>query len=391
MERAALSAIDLDPTDPKAYLRAAKAENDLGRTDVAISLCKRAADIEPNLPAIYANALVYAENGRGRREDGRGRVGDREPAPPRLAERRHRLRRRREGKVARIGKKLADDQPQGRRRPAGQAVADEKYRDLVIRLLWQGQADLDLTVIEPSGTACSATQKRTTGGGVLKSDILEQTTDDRSEVYTAAQAFTGKYKVTVTAALGQAIGNKAHGHGDQVRRHRQAGGEAVQRRPEQHEADHVHPGRRHPDGPGHGDAEEMSEPRLLSDRPRRRAPTGVAGGFGGADAATQTMHNPASAQEHRPAGVHQPQEVRLPSVSPTMPSFRLVEQGGGRRDKAEYGRRRCSPARRWTSRCRRCNCCPAPAGNWSARSASGMCSEPAGRTNAPVRAARPVW
>ncbi len=45
------------------------------------------------------------------------------------------------------------------------ALAEQTQRDLVIELRWQGPADLDLIVAEPGGSLCSATNKRTTGGG----------------------------------------------------------------------------------------------------------------------------------------------------------------------------------------------------------------------------------
>ena len=44
---------------------------------------------------------------------------------------------------------------------------------------------------------------------MLKGDVLEQQDDDRSEVYTAASAFSGTYKVTVKQAFGQA--DRRHG------------------------------------------------------------------------------------------------------------------------------------------------------------------------------------
>jgi len=71
------------------------------------------------------------------------------------------------------------------------------------------RSDVGATLREATGTDCTASQKRTSGGGVLRSDILEQQDENRSEVYTAATAFNGKYKVTVASALGRAIGNKA--------------------------------------------------------------------------------------------------------------------------------------------------------------------------------------
>ena len=69
-------------------------------------------------------------------------------------------------------------------------ITEQNQRDLVIELLWQGNADLDLIVTEPVGSVCSATNKRTSGGGVLKADILEQN-NDRSEIYTAAAPSPG--------------------------------------------------------------------------------------------------------------------------------------------------------------------------------------------------------
>ena len=61
IERAAVSAIDLDPTDAKAYLKAAKVEAELKNHDQAIAFCQRAAEFAPDQPMAYANALAYAE------------------------------------------------------------------------------------------------------------------------------------------------------------------------------------------------------------------------------------------------------------------------------------------------------------------------------------------
>jgi hypothetical protein len=40
-------------------------------------------------------------------------------------------------------------------------LVEQTQRDLVIELLWIGSADLDLIVAEPTGSVCSAMQKRT--------------------------------------------------------------------------------------------------------------------------------------------------------------------------------------------------------------------------------------
>jgi hypothetical protein len=208
VERASLSGIDMDTTSSALYLKAAKAEDDLGHPTVALAYCQRAAGLEPNSPDAYVNALAYA-----------GRASDVKSdavhwAATNLLRRDwtdaaadyHAQAKRQVGKIA------------GRMRDQGRAadaaklaeITDEsRDRDLVVELLYQGQADLDLSVTEPTGAVCSATNKRTTNGGVLTSDILEQRDDGRSEVYAAAAAFPGVYKLSVRKVLGNPVGGRA--------------------------------------------------------------------------------------------------------------------------------------------------------------------------------------
>ena len=206
VERASVSAIDLDPADAKAYLKAAKAEDKLKNHNQAIAFCKRASECSPDDPTPYANAMAYAEvatdvrsdavlwaaNGLLKRDwsttdgiDYHKQANDRLPKI--------------EAKLKAAGQKTD---------AISKAILEQTQRDLVIELLWQGNADLDLVVAEPTGSVCSATQKRTTGGGVLKGDVLDQA-NDRSEVYAAASAFAGTYKVTVKQAFGRPIGGTA--------------------------------------------------------------------------------------------------------------------------------------------------------------------------------------
>ena len=208
VERAYLSGTDLDPADPKAYLRAAKAEGELGQIDQAVAFCKRAADLEPNIPSPYANALVYAERATDVQTDVVHWAAEN------LLRRDwekdgtdyHAQAKQRAGKIV---KKL---DAAGRGADADKlrkVLTDDGQRDLVVELLWQGAADLDLSVAEPNGSVCSATHTRTTGGGVLTADILEQRDDNRAEVYAAASAFPGAYTVTVKPVLGRTTDGKA--------------------------------------------------------------------------------------------------------------------------------------------------------------------------------------
>jgi tetratricopeptide (TPR) repeat protein len=207
VERAAVSAVDLDPADHKAYLKAAKAEAELKNHARAVAFCRRAAEVAPDQPAAYANALAFAE------------AGGKAVATDAVAWAADNLLRRDWSTTdgidyhaqvkARLPKLVADAEAAGRKADGLKAaLAEQTRRDLVVELLWQGTADLDLTVAEPGGSVCSTTHKRTTGGGVLKSDALAQG-NDRSEVYTAALGFKGAYTVTVRQAYGQPVGQAA--------------------------------------------------------------------------------------------------------------------------------------------------------------------------------------
>jgi von Willebrand factor type A domain len=204
IQRIAMSGIDLEPTDAKGYLKAASVANENGQSATAMAFCKKAAGLEPNLPAAYANALVYAGKandvqtdtihwatanllGRDWSDDG---VDYHKQTKTRLA-----------GLVEKFQKAGLGEQVERFQK----LLEAEKKRDLVIELRWQGEADLDLYVAEPSGSTAGPTHKRTVGGGVLKGDVLEQL-GNRSEVYTAAEAMSGTYAVSARKSLGRTIG-----------------------------------------------------------------------------------------------------------------------------------------------------------------------------------------
>ena len=75
-----------------------------------------------------------------------------------------------------------------------------------MRLVWQGDADLDLKVTEPTGSVCSWLNRQTVGGGTLLGDTLAEPS---RETYVAAQAFSGVHKVTVDRTWGRPLGEKA--------------------------------------------------------------------------------------------------------------------------------------------------------------------------------------
>lgn len=85
-------------------------------------------------------------------------------------------------------------------------------RDIVIKARWNGEADIDLMVEEPTGGVCSYRQRRTSGGGVLVGDPngnLERSAGDGySEVYACPKAFAGTYRIMLRQIWGHVPAGK---------------------------------------------------------------------------------------------------------------------------------------------------------------------------------------
>jgi hypothetical protein len=90
-----------------------------------------------------------------------------------------------------------------------QSIADAKIRDLEIKVTWNGTADLDLLVEEPTGTVCSFESPETIGGGIHLHDGYGPTAANCVERYVCPRAVSGAYKLRVRYVFGDVVGNRA--------------------------------------------------------------------------------------------------------------------------------------------------------------------------------------
>jgi hypothetical protein len=202
VERAEVALADLEPQDAEGFLKASHAMASMKRWDRALAFCKQAAMLEPNAPQSYAEALNYAETAKDveamewaasnlLRQDWARKNGD--------------LHGKATQKLNALAKSLADERGKDAERLKN-VISTHQQRDLIVKLRWAGDADLDLKVEEPTGSVCSCLQRQTPGGGTLVGDTLA---DKNIETYVAAQAFRGKYRIIVDRVWGSPADGKA--------------------------------------------------------------------------------------------------------------------------------------------------------------------------------------
>jgi hypothetical protein len=92
------------------------------------------------------------------------------------------------------------------------AISASRQRDVVVEVIWTGDADIDLLVEEPAGTICSSRQQRTTSGGVHLGDVAASAEKSSlkgfSEMYVCSEGFGGEYRVLLKNIWGRPTGNK---------------------------------------------------------------------------------------------------------------------------------------------------------------------------------------
>jgi tetratricopeptide (TPR) repeat protein len=203
IERARVSAVDLEPLDAQGYVRASKAMADRKQYAHAVAYCRQAALLEPNLAAPYEEALLYAELAKdsAAMEWAAGNLLQKDWPVDNQD-----LHLKAKDKVKELARLLQAENRRTEAEQLSKTAQGLEKRDLQIALRWEGKADLDLEVKEPIGTLCSCLQRQSPGGGILLGDTLS---DTNQESYVAAQAFPGEYQVTIRRIWGRPLGGKA--------------------------------------------------------------------------------------------------------------------------------------------------------------------------------------
>jgi hypothetical protein len=202
VERALLSAADF-ASSPADLLALANYLARFGSERQAIRVCRQVTTLDPANREAYALAMSLAartEDAPALRWSCAGVLTHEWPADQQdIATRAARLSKSTIERLREEGKTAEAD--------AFEASIDEALvRDIELELSWNGDADVDLVVEEPTGTVCSLSSPRSTSGGMLLGDTaaaVDLKSATQRERYVAAKAFPGTYWMLVRRATGK--------------------------------------------------------------------------------------------------------------------------------------------------------------------------------------------
>jgi tetratricopeptide (TPR) repeat protein len=209
VERAMMSVLDFAGHDAAQLAYVAQYLARIGMNERALSLLRQATELEPTRPEHWINAFALAQLSGDPQQVRWTTVGVLSQAWP--ADQKH----VRDEAISHAQAAVSQLRRQNRASEADQLEADIRHalsRDLVIRVTWTGNADVDISVVEPTGEICSLRTPRTMAGGVLLGDsfarLERSAAEGFSEVYECPQGFSGQYQLLVRRIWGKVTADK---------------------------------------------------------------------------------------------------------------------------------------------------------------------------------------
>lgn len=206
IERVVMSSQDLIGGDTDSMMQLAAYLARFERYDRAIELYRQAAHLSPHRPEPFVYALELARRSRNFEavvwsapevlSYAWGR--DREP-----------LRRSATQAAADAIPQLLKEGKISKALQLQEAMQKANQLDLAVRLEWNGHADLDLSVEEPSGSVCSMSAPFTAAGGAFVHDGYGPNQANCYDEYICPSAMVGEYRLRVTHIRGDVVGKRA--------------------------------------------------------------------------------------------------------------------------------------------------------------------------------------
>ena len=202
VERALLSAVDFAEI-PEEILHVAARLEDIGSHQAALRLCRDVARMEPFRREPYVLGLRLAKASDdldGLKWACEGILSQAWPASFSSVLEEARLLSKS------IHAELIEQGKTEEARAFSETLKRAASHDVVVRVSWTGDADIDLSVEEPAGTICSHISLSSAGGGTLLADANPGSAEDEegtiSETYLCPQGFSGQYRLLVRRVWG---------------------------------------------------------------------------------------------------------------------------------------------------------------------------------------------
>lgn len=194
IDRVLLSRVDFTTTDVNSLLYSAAFLTRLDGKKQALTLYRQSADIDRTRPEPYVLGLKLARELRDVDATEWAATGVLRHVWLKDFQKRHQeaedAASDTENELLRAGKRERADKLR-------KAMKDARRRDLMIRVDWSGDGDLDLSVKEPLGTTCSIDTPQTASGGILVHDGYGPRRENSYEEYVCVEAPSGQFEVQI--------------------------------------------------------------------------------------------------------------------------------------------------------------------------------------------------
>lgn len=206
IERVVLSLGDFGAVDYPTLMYSGAYLANFQRPLAALKMYRQASRLLPERPEPYILGLALARKAELPVEIGWAAAGILEYDWTRGYPERHR-----EARIAHLeARRLLEKAGQADQVKAlDEHVAAAQLRDLQIRLEWDGSADLDLSVTEPTGTLCSFSNPETQNGGLHTHDGYGPGKTNCFEEYVCPRGFPGEYRLHIKQMGGVLVGQRA--------------------------------------------------------------------------------------------------------------------------------------------------------------------------------------
>lgn len=202
------SRIDFSTSDVQQMLITAALLSRFEAWEEAIAICREATEINPEIPQVWLLGRSVADKSKQIDAQVFFRCGILTYDWGTDFESHHEEARKVINELCvGLDKQKKKEQAEGFRKQ----LTEANTRDLIVNLVWVGEADLDLAVVEPGGEKCSRKQRLTANRGrlVREDSPGDSATARHMETYVCQTAPSGEYELRVQFVLGKAVSGTA--------------------------------------------------------------------------------------------------------------------------------------------------------------------------------------